>query len=78
VVTTLTCTICEARPSFAKVRLEITGGAATYLVCTDTACIDQAFDRAYDNLRRAAVKAGGSRADVIDVEVAADVAAIEP
>jgi hypothetical protein len=70
----LTCTICGARPSFAKVRLEITGGAATYLVCGDAGCIDDALVRASANLNRAARTLSAVSANVVD----ADVAELEP
>ena len=56
----LACTIC-GRTSFAKLRIEITGGAATYLVCTRTLCISAATDRAEENLLRAADKAHVAR-----------------
>ena len=67
----LTCTICGARPSFAKVRLEITGGAVTYLVCTDVSCILEATRRSAENLCRAAsnLSAPPTVGDVIDANV---------
>lgn len=49
----LTCTICGVRPSFLKLRLELTHGAATYLVCTNQACIDVASERARLNMHSA-------------------------
>jgi hypothetical protein len=75
----LTCTICGLRPYFIKVRLELPHGAATYLICTNPPCIEQAMDRTRDNVRRAAVNVGGrvDHGDVIDAKVV-DVAAIEP
>jgi hypothetical protein len=75
-VTVLTCTICASRPSFAKVRLEITGGAATYLVCSDPDCIGKAFVQAHENMERAAVNLGVAHANVVDVNVV-DVAELE-
>lgn len=76
----LTCTICGTRPSFAKVRLEITGGAATYLVCTESACIVAATRRATDNLLTAARNLGAppDRGDVIDANVVDATAELEP
>lgn len=59
----LACTIC-GRSSVAKVRLEISLGAATYLVCTHQMCIDTVIERARENLHRAAQRAGvASRVD---------------
>jgi hypothetical protein len=52
----LACTICGIRPAFGKVRLEITQGAATYLVCPNSPCIQEACQRAADNLWRAATR----------------------
>ncbi|HKY68601.1 MAG TPA: hypothetical protein VJM49_19605 [Acidimicrobiales bacterium] len=63
---TLACTICGSS-SFAKLRLEITAGAATYLVCAKPGCINEAVERARDNLGRAAGRA--RRVDVIETTV---------
>jgi hypothetical protein len=49
------CTICGQR-SFAKLRLEIALGIATYLVCLKPSCIIEASERAKRNLLRAAIK----------------------
>ena len=55
-MTVLACTIC-GRPQVAIIRLEITGGAATYLVCCRLACIDEARARARANLHNVARRA---------------------
>jgi hypothetical protein len=54
----LACTVCGA-PSFCKLIVEGIegwgiGGSATYLVCTQDACIRTASARARDNLHHAA------------------------
>jgi hypothetical protein len=65
-VSELSCTIC-GHPGFAKLRVEIVQGAATYLVCPRLDCITEATSRARANLIRAAGRQG--HGDVIDVDV---------
>lgn len=67
VVTMLACTIC-GQPKVAIIRLEITGGAATYLVCCRLACIDEALARARDNLHNVARRAGASHDGAIEAQ----------
>ena len=52
----LTCTICGKPADFARLRLEITKGSATYLLCDRPVCIKEAIARAEDNLLRASGK----------------------
>jgi hypothetical protein len=51
----LACTIC-GQPAFATIRVEIDRGAATYIVCPNSQCIQTAGQRAVDNLWNAANK----------------------
>lgn len=53
---TFACTIC-GQPSFARLRVEIDLGAATYFVCLESPCITEACQRAADNLWNASKKA---------------------
>lgn len=66
----LACTIC-GRPSFAKLRVEIDQGSATYLVCPDLDCMGEAMSRAGVNLANAANArlAGVPYPDAIDTDV---------
>jgi hypothetical protein len=63
----LACTIC-GHQSFAKLRIEITAGAATYLVCTSADCIAEASRRALGNLINAAGKLTDPHHGAIDVD----------
>lgn len=74
----LFCTICQQREAFIKLRLELPNGAATYLICTQSSCIEAAAERAKDNLHNAAAKVlnkgypaavDTTHRNVIDVEV---------
>jgi hypothetical protein len=64
------CTIC-GQSAFAKLRLEIIQGAATYYVCRRQGCIAEAARRAVDNLLRAAGRGmpqESEHPDAVDVE----------
>ena len=52
----LTCTICGQPADFARLKLEIAQGTATYLLCLRPLCIHEAMARASDNLLRASAK----------------------